>query len=106
PVIDRRLIVNDRTGSKHGMSFWTAVRVMRQTQYDVAIDLQGLIKSAILSRLSGARRVIGFNGKYARESLARFFYTVVHDPGGEGIYAPSETRHVVQINLGVLRELG
>ena len=29
-------------------------------RYDVAIDLQGLIKSAVLARLSGAPRVIGF----------------------------------------------
>ena len=40
--------------------------------------------------------------RYARESLARFFYTDVHDPGGDGIYAPRETRHVVEINLGLL----
>ena len=41
-----------------------------------------------------------------REPLARLFYTDVHDPGGEGIYAPSETRHVVEINLGILDPLG
>jgi len=106
PVVDRRLVVNDRGGSAHGMSLWTAIRVMRKARYDLAIDLQGLIKSAAIARASGARRVIGFNAKYARESLARLFYTVVHDPGGAGIYAPSETRHVVHINLGILRELG
>ena len=30
----------------------------------------------------------------------------MHDPGGEGLYASSETRHVVTINLGVLATLG
>ena len=60
---------------------------MRRTRYDVAIDMQGLLKSAVIARLSGARRVIGFNARYAREPLARLFYTDVHDPGGEGIYA-------------------
>jgi ADP-heptose:LPS heptosyltransferase len=84
----------------------SAIRGIRKVHYDVAIDLQGLIKSAIIARLSGASRVIGFNGKYAREPLARLFYTDVHDPGGEGIYAPSEKRHVVDINLGLLARLG
>ena len=74
--------------------------------YDVAIDLQGLIKSAIIARLSGASKVVGFNGKYAREPLARVFYTDVHDPGGDGMYAAAETRHVVDINLGMLRAIG
>src|SRR5689334_19113451 len=41
---------------------WThAVRALRQTTYDVAIDLQGLLKSAVLARASGAARVIGFS---------------------------------------------
>jgi ADP-heptose:LPS heptosyltransferase len=41
-----------------------------------------------------------------REPFGRIFYTGVHDPGGEGIYAASETRHVVEINLGLLEALG
>jgi ADP-heptose:LPS heptosyltransferase len=72
----------------------------------VTIDMQGLIKSALIARFSGAPRVIGFNAKYARERLAARLYTDVHDPGGEGMYAPSETRHVVDINLGLLTPLG
>src|SRR3954469_12666082 len=54
PVIDRRLVVNDRpsTGSGQagdasgGTSLIAAVRELRHARYDVAIDLQGLIKSA------------------------------------------------------------
>ena len=46
----------------------------------MAIDVQGLIKSAMLARSSGAARVIGFSSRYARERFARFFYTDVHDP--------------------------
>src|SRR5439155_6551202 len=33
-------------------------------------------------------------------------YTDRHDPGGDGMYAPSEKRHVVEINLGLLKPLG
>ena len=88
------------------MTLVAAVRELRKTGYDVAIDMQGLLKSAVVARLSGARRVIGFNAKYARESLAALFYTDGYDPGGEGIYASSEKRHVVEINLGLLTPLG
>jgi heptosyltransferase-1 len=105
PAIDRRLVVNDRAGAG-GTSLFAAIAALRQATYDVAIDLQGLIKSAVIARASGSRRVIGFATKYLREPLARFFYTDIHDPGGEGIYASAERRHVVEINLGLVRPLG
>ncbi len=104
-VLDRRIVINDRGDAEGGLTLMSAIREIRRARYDVAIDLQGLLKSAIISRLSGATRVVGFNAKYARESLARFFYTDVHDPGGEGIYAASEVRHVMTINLGMLAAL-
>ena len=105
-VLDRRLVINDRDGAVGGLTLMGAIAEIRRTHYDVTLDLQGLLKSAVISRLSGAGRVVGFNRQYARESLARFFYTDVHDPGGDGIYAPGETRHVVDINLGMLAVLG
>lgn len=106
PVLDRRIVVNDRGPRTGGVSLTAAVRDLRRQQYDVAIDLQGLIKSAAIARLSGASRVLGFNARYARESFASRFYGEQYDPGGEGMYAPSETRHVVAINLGMLSLLG
>ncbi|MFT3828050.1 MAG: lipopolysaccharide heptosyltransferase I [Chitinophagaceae bacterium] len=106
PVVTNRIVVDDRRQGRGGMSLFAAIRHLRRRHYDVAIDLQGLIKSAVIARLSGARRVIGFNAKYAREPLATWLYTEVHDPGGAGMYAPSETRHVVHVNLGLLERLG
>ena len=41
PVIDRRLVVNDRGGSAGGATMFAAVRELRRTHYDAAIDLQG-----------------------------------------------------------------
>ena len=98
PVIDRRLVLNDSR-------VVSAVRDLRANAYDVAIDLQGLIKSAVLARASGAARVIGFTSRYARERIASWLYTDVHDPGGGGMYHIDE-RHVVYTNLGVLQALG
>jgi lipopolysaccharide heptosyltransferase I len=98
PVIDRRLVLNDSR-------VFAAIRELRRSKYDVAIDLQGLIKSAVLARASGAPRIVGFTSRYARERAASWFYTDTHDPGGGGMYHADE-RHVVYTNLGVLRTLG
>lgn len=106
PALSGRIAINDRGHAAGGLSLLAAIRELRRTAYDVTIDLQGLIKSALIARASGATRVIGFTRRYARESLASLFYSERYDPGGEGLFAPSETRHVVRINLGVLDILG
>ncbi len=105
PIIDRRLVI-DGDESAGGTTLLAAVRELRRSRYDLAIDLQGLLKSAALARSSGADRVLGFAASYLRERLARPFYTDVYDPGCEGLYDPRETRHVVEINLGLLQPLG
>ena len=106
PVIDRRLVIKDRGDAGGGTSLIAAIRELRRSRYDVAFDLQGLLKSAVLARLSGAQRVVGFSSSYLRERLARPFYTDVYDPGGGGMYDPRERSHVVQMNLGLLTTIG
>jgi heptosyltransferase-1 len=106
PVIDRRLVIDDRGDASGGTSLLSAIGELRRAKYDVAIDLQGLIKSAVLARASGAPRVLGFSSSYARERAARLFYTEAYDPGRGGLYDARETRHVVDINLGLLSVLG
>ncbi len=106
PVIDRRLVINDRSRTSGGAGLWAAVGELRRQRYDVAIDLQGLIKSAVLARSSGAGRVVGFSSAYARESMARLFYTDAYDGGRGGLFDPREMRHLVAINLQVLGLLG
>ena len=77
---------------------WSAVvRALRQTSYDAAIDLQGLLKSAVLARASGAARVIGFSIWHLREKTARPFYSDAHE---------AEGGHVIAKNLRLLRALG
>lgn len=111
PVISRRFVTDDWRPSTvaeraESLHLFAAIRALRANRYDVAIDLQGLIKSALMARATGAGKTVGFSKKYVREPLASMLYTHVHDPGGEGMYAPSETRHVVEINLGLLGVLG
>ena len=77
---------------------WSAVvRAMRQVRYDVAFDLQGLLKSAVLARASGAAHIIGFSIWHLREKAARPFYSDVHD---------AEGGHVIAKNLRLLRAVG
>jgi len=105
-AVNNVMAVRDRSGEGDGVSIRGAIARLRRERYEAVLDLQGLVKSAVIARASGARRVIGFSRKYLREPLAALFYSEHHDPGGAGIYAPSETRHVVTINLGMLGALG
>ena len=78
-------------------------RRLRSVHYDVAIDFQGLLKSAVLARASGAPRVLGFSIWHLREKTARPFYSETdrRSLGGGG-----QPDHVIYKNLGLLRPLG
>ncbi len=78
---------------------WVAMlRRLRPAGYDVALDFQGLMKSAVLARASGARRVIGFSIFHLREKSARPFYTEVD--------GPEHPSHVIRKNLALLTAVG
>ena len=97
PVLDRVVVL--RTRSRPAVrAFAECRRTLRRRGYDVALDAQGLGKSALVARLSGAARVIGFAAPHLRERWARWFYTERADPG-----APE---HVVERNLGLLAAVG
>ena len=49
-------------------------RIRKLGPYDLVIDMQGLIKSAIISRLIPSKLTLGFDKSSARESLASIFY--------------------------------
>lgn len=70
---------------------WNDVRAVR---YEVAVDLQGAIRSAVLARWSGASVVYG--AAEARESPASMLYT-----------RPAITRgvHVIEQNLSVVQAM-
>jgi heptosyltransferase-1 len=65
----------------------------------VALDFQGLLKSAILARLSGARERLGFGRPNLREKAAAIFYTKTLVPF-------SENGHVIRKNLKLLSLAG
>ncbi|EQB40062.1 lipopolysaccharide heptosyltransferase [Sulfurimonas hongkongensis] len=53
--------------------FKTISKLCSLGKFDIIIDMQGLLKSAIVSRLIG-KKTHGFDKNSSRESLSRFFY--------------------------------
>ena len=49
------------------------LRRLRASAFDVALDFQGLLKSASIARLSGARRVFGYSRAGLREQASSIF---------------------------------
>lgn len=47
---------------------------LQNEHYDVVIDAQGLLKSALIAKCANASVIKGFNGKSAREPIASLFY--------------------------------
>ncbi|MEE8348033.1 MAG: glycosyltransferase family 9 protein [Acidobacteriota bacterium] len=73
------------------------IRSLRRQRFDLALDFQGLVKSAVLARLSGAREVVGFTREQAREPASSYFYstTLSRDM--------STQPHAIDINLDLTR---
>ena len=91
--LDSRIAVNTR---RLGATLST-VRDLRRVGYTAALDLQGLLKSAVLARSVGAERTIGFASRHLRERTAGPFYTHRVDP---------THTHVIFKNLALLEPLG
>ena len=89
------LIVVPRRWLKSPGEVWKLWRRLRASRFDVTIDLQGLSKSAIAARLSGARRRLGFDGADGRE-ISRWFNNELILPTAE---------HVIDRNLEMLGSL-
>ncbi|GAA6792770.1 lipopolysaccharide heptosyltransferase I [Helicobacter pylori] len=48
---------------------------LRTYEYDIVIDMQGLIKSALITQMLKAPKKVGFDYTSAREGLSAFFYS-------------------------------
>jgi len=72
---------------------------LRAARFDVAIDLQGLVKSGLVTAATGAPLRIGFAAGFRRERLSGLF-TNRH------VAPPVTARHVVDQYLALLEPLG
>jgi heptosyltransferase I len=121
PILDR-LIEVDTKALRRGLMSGETLRAPRQqlrrlraSAFDLALDFQGLIKSASIARLSGARRVFGYARAGLREPASTVFLSkrIAIPPhthvirkalllvqGALGISAPVE----ISFPIGVTRE--
>ena len=81
PHINNILTVNLKSVKKNKKEIFNQIKLLRQygqSNYDVVIDAQGLLKSAIVSKIVGARIVgsfiSGFSKNSIREGIASWFY--------------------------------
>ena len=96
PAVNNRFTL-PRAASGALSSMWRATRALRRRKYDVAIDIQGLVKSALAARLSRPGRVLGFEPSHLREPAARWLHT-------ESVPVTGVT-HVVEKNLALVQPL-
>src|SRR5690606_7473524 len=98
PVFDRLVEIDTRAvkGMRIVENFREALREplrdIRNEKFDAAIDFQGLLKSAVIAKMSGAPVRWGFSRSGLREKGARIFYT---DTPGD---LPPKT-HIIKKNL-------
>lgn len=100
PLVDEVHTVRLKDWRRSLLSVSTLQRIatvwndVRDARYDVAVDLQGAIRSAVLARLSGARMAYG--AAEPRESPASLWYTRK---------AVAQGSHVIEQYLSVARAL-
>ncbi len=93
PYVDRR-VVFDRSSLSGIRDGW---RELRRERYDFAVDLQGLLQSAIIASLARADRIYGFDYTQVRERVAAALYS--HK-------VKTTSKHVVDRNLEIAAAAG
>ena len=89
PAVASTLVYNHRK-----MSGWDLIRLVRESRYDAVLDLFGNPRTALVTRLSGARVRIGY-----RFRGRTYAYTHVVEPRGGVV-------HNTQFNLDALESVG
>ncbi len=100
PFLDR-LIEVDTKALRRGLMSGETLRAPRQqlrrlraSAFDLALDFQGLLKSASIARLSGARRIFGFSSAGLREPASRVLLS-------KTVFVPRHT-HIISKNLSLV----
>lgn len=92
--------VKARAGSAASWrAVWTVIRELRAARYDLSVDFQGLLKTAILGVLCGAHTRVGFSRGLVREWPAHWFYH-------RSARRPEKPLHVVELNQLLAAQAG
>ena len=80
PDINKVIVLNTKDIKKKKslyLLYMELKKLQKYGPYDLVIDMQSLLKSAIISRLIPSRVTLGFEKSSAREGLASIFYSKV-----------------------------
>jgi len=105
PNIDQLLLVDTRSWQRGAFSptVWKEVlsflRYLRSQEFDIALDFQGLFKSALLAGISGATRRIGMSRFDRKESWSSIF---LNELGRQTV----RKRHIIEKNVALLETIG
>jgi heptosyltransferase I len=76
-LVDRVVLFHrDQPGTWHRTR-----KELRDVRYDLAVDFQGLIKSALVAHFAAPERIVGFGPGRVRERPAGWFYSMRVDSG-------------------------
>jgi len=84
PDINKVHLVNIKKAKKKKSLYFLFKELQKVRQfgkYDIVIDMQGLIKSALISRLIPSPITLGFDNSSIRENIASFFYNKTYKYG-------------------------
>lgn len=106
PAIDRLLEIDThsirrlRAPDSLMKEIWRQAGPLRGGEYDLAVDLQGLLKSALIAKVSGAKQRWGFDRANLKEQAAGIMYTdrVATE---RGIKVIDKNRELVRAALGI-----
>ncbi|MEK6397313.1 MAG: glycosyltransferase family 9 protein, partial [Terriglobus sp.] len=105
PLVDRVHEVPAKQWSREPLSLKTLRSILslrkelRAQRYDLAIDLQGTIRSGVIAWMSGARAVVG--NAAPRETQARWFYTLKVKPTRANVVVQAAEIVADAVDLGV-----
>ncbi len=85
PYVDETIPVERSIGAS-----WAEARRLRSRHFDLAVDFQGLIQTALLARAARPTKLVGFDRTQVRERLAALCYSSE---------IPVQAAHVVERNL-------
>lgn len=77
PHVYNILPLNLKSIKKKKSEIFTQYKILKEyskNNYDIVIDAQGLLKSAIVAKIIGAKTIAGFDKESIREGIASFFY--------------------------------
>lgn len=97
PAVEQVIPIALRKRNKQAIL--ASVQQLRKTKFDLIIDAQGLLKSAILTRLARGVNRAGYNKQSCREAVASFFYNRKYNVDKQ-IHAIDRTRQLFAQALG------